>query len=305
MKRIAFVINSTSRGIENLRVELNEKLRNYKVVLYETSYAGEAIRLSQKAMEDNADYLIAVGGDGTLNEVVNGYMNSPSKDSAHTIIGVLPYGSGNDFARALRLTKDIDQLKTLINNNCTGLIDVGRLSFMDQNGKSASRYFVNIADIGIGGVVAETLKRGSWFMGASFMYHKVILQSFFSYKPVKIVLKSDEYNWDGKILCLCMANSRYFANGMCIAPQANISDGKIQLVIMGKVSILDYILNLSKIKKGIPLDHPEVSYVKADACTIEAEELTCPIDMDGEFVGYAPLQLSIKKQSLMFLKAEA
>jgi diacylglycerol kinase family enzyme len=176
---------------------------------------------------------------------------------------------------------------------------------MDQNDQEASRYFINIADVGIGGVAAKMLNKSSRLLGASFTYHKVILQSFFSYKPVKIALKSADYSWNGEILSLCMANGRYFANGMCIAPEANISDGKIQLVIMGKVSILDYILNLSKIKRGIALEHPEVTYVKVDSCTIEAEELTCPIDMDGEFVGYAPLQLSIKKHSLMFLKAEA
>lgn len=304
MKRIAFVINGAANGIENLKRELSKKLHGHEVLFSETSYAGEAPHLAQKLMEDNVDYLIAVGGDGSLNEVVNGCMNTPDLISKDTIIGVLPHGSGNDFARSLGITKDIDQLKTLINENCTRPVDVGLLRFMDQNGLEASRYFINITDVGIGGVAAKMLNKSSRFMGASFTYHKAILQSFFSYKPVKVALKSNDYNWKGEILSLCMANGRYFANGMCIAPKANISDGKIQLVIMGKVSIMDYILNLSKIKKGIPLEHPEVTYIKVGACTIEAEENTCPIDMDGEFIGYAPLKLTVIKNKLKFLNAD-
>jgi YegS/Rv2252/BmrU family lipid kinase len=303
MKRIAFIINGTAKGVKNLKRELSEKLHNLEISFLESTYAGEAIELAQKAMEDNVDYLIAVGGDGSVNEVVNGCMNSHDRSSKKTIIGVLPHGSGNDLARSLGVTKEIDQLKTLISNSSYGAADVGKIEFMNSQGQQDSRYFINIADVGIGGVAAEMLGKSSRFMGAEFTYHKVILQSFLSYKPVKVNLKSADYNWEGEILSLCMANGRYFANGMCIAPQANISDGKIQLVIMGKVSILDYVLNLSKIKKGIALVHPEINYIKVDSCTIEAKENACPIDMDGEFIGYAPLKLSVIGKSLKFLKA--
>ncbi len=299
--KIGYIINGKSKGIDKLKKNINEIFNAYKISFFITSFAGEAVLLSKKVINDNYDFLIIVGGDGSINEVVNGCMSCEAKLLNNAVIGVIPNGTGNDFAKSLGATNDLKKLKTLIENRTCYPIDVGKLDFINTQGEPQSRYFMNITDIGIGGVAAKILSNSSRNFGPKITYHKAILQSFLSYKPVEVNLNSYELNWKGKILSLCMANGNYFANGMCIAPQANLSDGKIQLIIMGKVSIWDYLKNLSKVKKGIILDHPEISYLKVNSCTIDAKEKSCPIDMDGEFIGYAPLKLTMINKGLNFL----
>ncbi len=302
MKKIAFLINGTAKRKEILKLKLINKFDNYQLSFHVSTYAGEAVEFAQEVINNRIDYLIVVGGDGTINEVVNGCMKCQKVLLDTISIGVLPYGSGNDFSKSLGIKKDLDQLKKLIENNISGPVDIGKIDYINSDDQRESRYFINITDVGIGGVAAEKLSKSRRLMGAKITYHKVILQSFFSYKPVEIDIKSDAIKWKGKILSLCMANGNYFANGMCIAPQANLSDGKIQLVIMGKVSIFDYIKNLSNVKKGKILEHPEITYVKVDSCIIDAKKRSCPIDMDGEFIGYAPLELKVIKAGLNFLQ---
>jgi len=300
-KKIGFVINSRAKGVKQLKSNALHIFNNYDVNFYETTYAGQAIVFAENIVENNFDYLVIVGGDGTINEVVNGCLKNNRRQLDNVLIGVLPYGSGNDFSKSLGVTNSINDLKELIENNSFVPIDIGKLVYETKDGESQSRYFVNIADVGIGGVAVEKLNNITFSLGTKISYHLSILQSFFTYKRVEIELSSKDLNWKGETLCICMANGNYFANGMCIAPQANLVDGMFQLVIMGKVSVLDYLKNLSKIKKGINLDHPEVFYYQIDECAIKSNGETCPIDMDGEFIGYTPLKLSIINRGLCFL----
>jgi len=303
MKKVTFIINGTAKRKERVKKNLRENLSVHEVNFLETTFAGEAVELAQKAIEGGTNYLIAVGGDGSVNEVVNGCMKCDAELLRNVTVGVYPYGSGNDFVKSLGVTKDIAQLNELINNDRTSKVDIGKVDYVGLNDQAATRHYMNIMDVGIGGDVTELLSRSSRFMGAQFNYHKAILQSFLTYKPVEVSLKSDDFSWKGQALSLIMANGRFFANGMCIAPQASISDGMVQLVIMGKVSVWDYIKNMSKVKRGEIIDDPEITYVKVNSCSIDAQPKTCPIDMDGEFIGYAPLNLTIIKGGLNFLAA--
>lgn len=151
-------------------------------------------------------------------------------------------------------------------------------------------------------MVVKKVNESSKFLGADLTYTKSILQAFFTYKHSKVRLTSDNFQWEGPILSLCMANGRYFGSGICIAPQAEVADGQIEIVIMGNVSIMDYLKNMSKIKKGKILEHPEIRYEQVRSCRIEALDAECPVDMDGEFIGYTPIELNIKEHALNFLR---
>ena len=214
-------------------------------------------------------------------------MKGEKKKREKVVVGVLPFGSGNDFSRSLAVNDDIYELKELIINKCFCKIDVGHIIFQAKKGDNASRHFINIADIGIGGEAVEKLNNYSSKLGPKNFIPSIHTSIFFTYKRAKVQLVSENLSWEGETLSICMANGNYFANGMCIAPQADLSDGMFQIVIMGKVSVLDYVKNLARIKKGINVKHPEVFYHKINECTISAKENLCPIDMDGEFVGYA------------------
>jgi len=301
MKSISIIIKGNSRGRVSLIHKLKRILSSYKLSFYETTHQNHAIELAKNIVDNNTDILLIAGGDGSLNEVVNGCMQGDKMNLEKLSILVLPYGTGNDFAKNLNITKNIKKLKNIIQSNNTVKVDVGNIEFVDNEDKILNRHFINITDIGIGGVAAKKLTTASGLFGAAIKYHSSIIKAFFLYKPIDIDLQGDNFSYKGKILSLCMANGRYFASGMCIAPNANISDGKIELVIMKNISILDYIKNLSKVKNGKLLDHSEVEYAKISSCTIDADKGTCPIDMDGEFIGYAPLKLSLEKSAINFL----
>ena len=292
MQKITIILNGRLRKKNRLKQKLNQRLLDQFTIDYcETKSSGDAIQLAQGAIEGTTspppgplpkgggnlvrelsppfgggvgggatDYLVAIGGDGMLNEVINGYMNSDEALRENVTVGLLPYGTGNDFSKTIGMRNDIEQLAGLIENDQTQPVDIGEVQYKSHEGVTKTRYYINITDIGIGGLVVKTVNQSSKFLGPDLTYKKAILQAFFTYKHAKVRLTSDSFQWEGPILCLCMANGRYFGSGMCIAPQADVSNGKIQLVIFGNVSLMDYLKNMSKIKKGEILEHPEIHY---------------------------------------------
>jgi len=256
--------------------------------------------LTTNAINKGADYVILVGGDGSVNEGVNGYFDVDKDIREKVILGVFPAGSGNDFSKSLGVGSDLKQLFKLIKTDSHLKIDVGLMHFNGVDNNPSKRYFINIADIGIGGFVADKISNSKKRLGGDFTYTKAVIQSFFKYKKQKVKLTSKDYNWSGRMLSICMANGKYFGSGMCIAPDANLADGKMQLVVIGEVSLYDYLKNIPKIKKGQKIQHNEVTYSFAKACEITAEEV-CPIDMDGEYIGTTPLKVEVLKAEIMML----
>ncbi|MFH1320651.1 MAG: diacylglycerol kinase family protein [Bacteroidota bacterium] len=329
MKTISFILHGKLKRKDQLKHQINQRLsEQYKINFCETSGSGDAIHLARNIIKDRADYLISVGGDGTINEVVNGYMNSDESLRDNVTVGILPYGTGNDFSRTIGMRKDIEQLAEQIENDRIKPVDIGEVQYRSFAGETRTRYYINITDLGIGGLVVKTVNKSSKILGPYLTYNKAIIQSFLTFKHKKIRLTSDSFQWEGPILCLCMANGRYFGSGICIAPQADVSNGKIQIVIFGNMSLIDYIKNISRIRKGEILEHPEVRYEQVRSCRIEpldpspalpegegvpARRLStslregaggwaeCPVDMDGEFIGYAPVELKIHEHAVKFL----
>ena len=303
MAIVSFILNGKLKKANQIKQDLLKSLNsiNHQLFFFETTSKENAINLVKNAFDNNSDYLITVGGDGTLNEVINGYMKYFYPAKKKIILGLLPAGTGNDFAKTIKADKSIEGLVSKIENNKTILSDVGEIQYTSLNKSIDNRFFINITDIGIGGIVVKKLSESGRALGPDLTYIMAIVQSFISYKPVTITLNADSFQWKGNAMSVCLANGKYFGSGMCIAPQADITDGKMQLVILGKISMLDYLLNLSKIKNGEIIINPEVHYASITNCTIDAEQYSCPIDMDGEFIGYAPLSLKIHEKAVAFL----
>lgn len=297
-KKISFIIHGKTHRITKLTAKITAVFRDeYSLQFLITESYRHSEHLVQEALSAGTDYLIALGGDGTLNEVVNGLLRVDT--DKQIVMGLLPYGTGNDFARTIGADRELHKLYNAIKANSLLLTDVGQINFTSFEGKAAQRYFINIADVGMGGMVSEMVNHSSRTWGANLIYFSSILKAFAKYKHQTIRLEAADLSWEGKVLSLCMANGRYFGSGLCIAPEADIADGVAELVLIGDVSIWDYLKNLINLKKGRKIKHPEVSYHKTDFCKIETQ-VPCPIDMDGEFVGYTPLQLTWHKQAVVF-----
>jgi len=302
LKKITFIVNGKIRKMKVLRESIVHCFRSeFQVEIRKSTLENSFQELTMNAINKGVDYLILVGGDGSINEGVNGYFDANSELREKVILGVYPAGSGNDFSKSLGVGNDLEQLLLLVKNASFKKIDVGLMHFNNVDNTTGKRYFINIADIGIGGYVANKISDSKKRLGADFTYTKALIQSFFKYKKQKVQLTSKDYNWSGKMMSICMANGKYFGSGMCIAPDASLTDGKMQLVIIGEVSLYDYLKNIPKIKKGHKVVHKEIEYSFAEKCEITAMDNPCPIDMDGEYVGTTPLKTEVISNQLKML----
>ncbi|HUH73931.1 MAG TPA: YegS/Rv2252/BmrU family lipid kinase [Chitinophagales bacterium] len=296
---ITFVLYYKIKSVSSLKAEIEASFSKDYTVQYKTTDKSSGSKNSVKAaIVEKSDIIIICGGDGSINEAVNEYLST--KSSLPITWGVLPMGTGNDFAKSLGVKNSIKELKSLINRKKTMGVSIFKMKFIDRNQNASSRYYINIADIGLGGHVAQSACNSSKLLGPNITYIKAIVSSFLKFKKQPVQLISDSFEWEGDVMSLCMANGKYFGSGMCVAPDADISDDQLQLAIFGDISILDYLKNLSKVKKGIKIAHPEVIYTAVSGCKVASKGIPCPIDMDGEFIGYTPLEVELEERKMRF-----
>jgi len=295
--KITFILHGKLKSASALKAKISSLFaKGYDLHFKTTDKETGAKNSTIEATKESNDIIIICGGDGSINEMVNGYISSFQTNSVK--FGILPLGTGNDFAKSLGVKNNLKELKELIEKDQVIDVSVFKMDYLNKSKQASSRYFVNVADIGIGGFVAENVGNSSKLLGANFTYIKAIVSSFIKYKKQPVALTSDSFNWSGPVLSLCMCNGKYFGSGMCIAPDAQIDDDQLQLTILGNVSLMDYLKNMSNIKKGHKIKHKEVTYTSVHNCKIESKGIPCPIDMDGEFIGYTPIEVNLAKMTM-------
>jgi YegS/Rv2252/BmrU family lipid kinase len=297
VKRIIFIINGTKTHTKKLTEVLyffSNSTFFSKVEVSVTQYRGHAKKIANESTS-KFDYLIAVGGDGTLNEVING-INFSSK----IIVGLLPFGTGNDFSRGQKLQLDAHFLFDLIKKNSYKNIDIGLVKGYDKE-SSINRRFINIADIGLGGYVSQKMmKNTNKYLSGKIKYALAILKGIILYSKPELKVEGD-YNFQGRVLSLAICNGSFFGYGLCIAPEANIQNRSLNITCIGNVSLIDYFKNLRKIKKGELITHPEIKYSSIQKMHINHTVKACPIEVDGEFIGYTPVSIQMLPEKIKFL----
>lgn len=305
MKVIAFIIHGQIRQRNKFIASAHQVFAPpYRFLFFITEYKHHSMELAYRAVEQGAEYVISVGGDGSLNEVVNGVMKAREITSLPRTnivkIGALPHGTGNDFARTVGVTNDLLHLKKLIDDDGFQPIDIGLATYKDVKGVDITRYFINVTDVGLGGHIVKDLDSSWKIFGAAITYQKSIISGLLTYRNQPVTMKADDYLYAGKIKELVVANGKYFAGGLDIAPDASITDGLFSILVAGEISLLAYLQNFPKMRRHKKIIHPEVQYLTASEVLIESPVLL-PIDMDGEFVGYAPLKLTVAPKAVHFL----
>jgi YegS/Rv2252/BmrU family lipid kinase len=302
MKKISFVINGLLKNINSRTKEIELLLgKDFNISYHISQRSTDSIDLSRKCIEEGTDYIIGIGGDGTLNEVINGVMLSDKKKRKNVKVGLLPTGSGNDFAKTMKLDSEVLTLKNLIESEQSVSIDIGKIECKDNNRKDAIRYFNNIADVGLGGEVVLKVNKSSKIFSPTFRYLKSSVEAFFTYRKKRIRFTSPHFVWEGAVLILCLANANYFGSGLGIAPHAQVDDGKMAVVIAGEISLFDYLRNLSRIRNKEIINHPGIIYKEVESCTIEPIEDNLLIETDGELAGILPLKMSVLNKEIEFL----
>ncbi|MCK9324562.1 MAG: diacylglycerol kinase family lipid kinase [Bacteroidales bacterium] len=305
MRIIGFILHGKIRGKKSVKATLIERFQsNYTVRMYETTCPRVAESLANQAIEEGCDYLVAVGGDGTLNEVINGYLKCQDSRRDQVILGLLPYGTGNDFARGLGIRRDLDQFEALLEKSAPVKLDAGALRFRKKDGSLFVRYFDNIADLGLGAdVVARVngVHLRKKVLGGTLTFFLSVIATFVTFRHKHIKVTWDGFSWEGPVLSLVVANGRYFGSGFGIAPEARMDDGLFEVVILGKLSIIHYLKNFANLRACRKVDHPEVFYYRTSSLKVEEEKAVSIVEADGELEGNVPLEFECLPGVLNFL----
>lgn len=275
----------------------------FDVEVHETLSRNDARFIASKFTEKYPDVIIAAGGDGTLSQVVNGILKGREDASRLPAIGVIPMGSGNDFFRGAGLKVNVDQTIRVLSEFKPKPVDIGRVQYSGgpgDNSQTLSSYFVNVADIGMGPeVVGKVLSSGRPF-GSGMAYFKSILNSFLTYKPMVVKAVAPDWTWEGKLRTLAIANGKYYGHGLCIAPDAIMNDRLFSVFICGNVSVFDFIMHTGTLKKGKNVVLNDVFYKTATSIDFKSEA-PCPIEGDGEYLGWLPAKVTMIQRQLDFL----
>ena len=297
--KIAIILNGASRKKKKFYSSFLQRLQQkFDCTIFETKAVWHASVLAAE-MSENFDILISAGGDGTLHEVINGLLQNPLK-KIHTL-GVIPLGSGNDFATACGLSLDIDQLEEILKKNQPQLTDVGKIFCFDEAGLPIEKYFINACSIGMGPATVSRMKNSPKWQGADLRYLKSILQTFFSHQPELLEVKSTNSEWKGRARVFAVANGKSFGNKIYIAPDANLGDGVFNSFRAAEIPLFKFLLYLQRLKGKKKVKDDEITYATGDWFEIKSSQRVM-LEADGELVGYLPARIEILPQKIRVLR---
>lgn len=253
-----------------------------------------AISMTRQALRAGYQTIVSVGGDGTLNEVVNGFFGengSPINPDAS--LGVISRGTGCDFIRAAGIPKNELAAAARLFAVPARLVDVGRVRFRGHDGQENERFFLNIADVGLGGETVDRVNHTTKAFGGfvSFLVGTVASLALYSNKDVEIAIDGGE-PLRARVCIVAVANGRYFGGGMQIAPRAVLDSGHFDVVIVGDLGKLELLWNLPRVYKGAHLTHPKVTCLTGRHVIIRSREKVF-LDTDGEHPGFLDAEFSI------------
>jgi len=266
-----------------------------------TKHPGHATELTRQALKIGYKTIMSVGGDGTMNEVVNGFFENKHKIAEDSRLVVFSRGTGCDFIKSLGIKNSIENLIAVLTRNQTKQLDVGKVSYVSATDEIITRYFLNVADIGIGAETANRVNKHSKLMKGflSFMFAAISTIILYKNKDFEVII-DDEIVLSERMNSVIVANGNYFGGGMKVAPDAKMDDGIFDIIIFGDLSKLDLIRSFPLIYDGKHLSHPKLkcyrgSRIKVNSC---GKGL---IEVDGEIPGSDDAEFELLSKALEIL----
>jgi YegS/Rv2252/BmrU family lipid kinase len=295
--RTKVIINPAARGGKTSRQwsAISELLKRNDIPFdYAfTEGTGHGMELAKEAVESGYKLVVAVGGDGTVNEVLNGIIDKDGKSKA--TLGIICTGTGRDSIRSLNIPDDLGKAcKLLTERNCIN-IDLGRAEYI-SGGRKNQRYYINTAGLGFPASVAartKSLKR----MGGTIPFLLAFATVFAAYKAKDIVINIDGQIQQERNLLIAVNNGRYFGGGMKITPDADPCDGLLDVVTIRDVNKLRLLYNFPRLYRGTHITHPKVDIYKAKSVDVKTSEKLL-LQLDGEVVGEAPANFRVIPSAL-------
>ena len=257
-----------------------------------TERKGHAITLAEDAVKEGFRGIVAVGGDGTLSEVVNGIFRQTACPSNDVSIGLIPVGTGNDWGRMFGIPLLYEGAIRVIKENRQMPHDIGIVSYQTGTGEE-KRYFINIAGLGFEAlVVKRTNKQKDKGRSNKAIYFYNLLMSLISYRitPASVII--DGVRNDCRVFSVNVGNGKYCGGGMRQTPDALPDDGLLDVTVIREMGRLEIIRNLKLLYDGTILSHPKVDGYRTKSVRVESENILFA-EADGESLGHTPVEFSI------------
>ena len=306
-----FVVNPhsadgrTLRLWQELRLLLDRRFGQVPFAL--TRGTMHAAQLAAEAIEGGADLVVAVGGDGTLNEVLNGFFRAGRQPASGAVLGYLPSGTGSDFARTMGLYGlPLEQQVEKLTAGTVRLLDCGQVHFTGggPGGEAleTSRLFLNESSLGFSAETVNNVNRASKRFGGKASFFLGVLRTLVRLRnPLLQVTVDGQQVYEGPTLLVAVANGKYFGGSMMIAPMADLQDGEFDVVVVSAMSRLKVLKKIGKIYRGEHLAEPEVHVYRGMEVRINAVGEEVLLEMDGEQPGRLAADFSISRHTVPFL----
>jgi diacylglycerol kinase (ATP) len=251
---------------------------------------GGITTLVERAVGQGAGLVVVVGGDGTVNEAVNGLLRTGA--GLEVELAIIPRGTGTDFIRTFAIPSRLDAAVAVARDGRAREIDVGRVSYRAWDGSSASSYFANIASAGMSGAVAKRANSTSKALGGRASFFWATLAVFAGWKNAEVTVQADDEERRGSMLDVIVANCEWLGGGMHMVPKAEPDDGLFDVLLIGDITKRDLVQTLPKIYRGTHLPHPKAEELRARTVSVDAPT-PLPVELDGEQPGTTPATFEV------------
>lgn len=253
-------------------------------------------------MRQSRPVLVAVGGDGTLNEVLNGFFRNGAPIPTTSKLAMVPLGTGGDFRRTLRIPLDTRQAIEVLKTGLVRRLDAGCVTYQTADGNTAIRHFINIADAGLAGDVVHGMGNGTKRFG-SFAYSLAGFRTILGYsnKPMTVVIDGATHELP-KVQQVVVANCQYYGGGMKMAPSASPTDGVFDVILIKDAGKLETIRGMNDFRMGKHLDqaNPNIELIYGKRISVTSTKKV-RIDIDGEDPGFVPALFEIQPGAIEFI----
>lgn len=283
--KLGVILHGAKNNRHAQRKEIETIFSQWTLDVRVTEYDKHAEKIAKELCNDCCDVILVCGGDGSLNQAANGVFNSKSPQ---TPLAIWPSGTGNDFVKTLEVPRSFQELKSNIEQGNFKAVD---LPCMEWDGKK--RAYLNVTDLGLGGCVAYDMTRSKRRLGSFLTYQWLIVKNLLRFKKRSICFNLDGKKFEARAMNFVVANAKYFGSGLGISPDSQIADGLLEVIVIGDLNIFEYLYFVPQVRKCKKLSYRKIQYYSAKRISIETE-VPMPIDMDGEFVGFTPMVISLQ-----------
>ncbi|HSD11283.1 MAG TPA: diacylglycerol kinase family protein [Candidatus Binatia bacterium] len=300
--RTFVVVNPVSAGgSTRRRWDLIAKTLERAIGSFEHTFTNavrHATTLAREALAAGFELIIAVGGDGTANEVACGFFEGTRPIGRDAVLGVIPHGTGCDLPRTMDRAKTVEEACARMAGLSARTIDVGHVSFIGHDDRPAERVFLNVLSFGCGGAVVHALRRGSKRAGGRIAFMLTTARVLFRYRDQPVTVSIDGGPAESLVITnYAVCNGRYFGGGMQVAPRAEVDDGLLDTTVWAGFGLRDFILKRRSVYDGSHVDAPGTTISRMRRLEATSTERVL-LDVDGESAGRLPICVEVLPHAL-------